>query len=210
MKTPIDVANWFIFRNPELATHHQNRKLDKLVYFSDLMHTAVYGFPFVGEPRVGYEHGPVHESIHKAYSKGHLIRIPDKKDLADFSSQEERVMQVVDIAYGDCDHLSLEEEARRHPSFQKISPNIDIDEGIHPVVDIEEEESVMEMLRRMYRAYEGFDFNRLEKVRINGNVFYYLKDNLEMSEELLEELSHWSNSPEAIFLEDIDGELVIS
>ena len=62
----------------------------------------------------------------------------------------------------------------------------------------------------LFGLYENVDFDNLSKAKIGHNTFLYMKDNLNLNDELISELKTWSYDPDPIFLEYINGELVVS
>lgn len=66
------------------------------------------------------------------------------------------------------------------------------------------------ILKDLYEVYKNMDFEHLDKIRINGNLFYYLDDNVIMDENLIKRLARFEQYPDPVFLENVDGELVIS
>ena len=69
---------------------------------------------------------------------------------------------------------------------------------------------LLESFATLYDTYLGFDFSVIKKEIINGTAFYYNSNNLEMTDEIIEEILELGDFSESQFIEMIDGELVFS
>lgn len=56
-----EVARWFIFHNPELASGYidENTKINKLLYFSNLMYYCIHNEYLIKDEFVAFPNGPV-------------------------------------------------------------------------------------------------------------------------------------------------------
>jgi hypothetical protein len=59
-------------------------------------------------------------------------------------------------------------------------------------------------------VYKNIDFEDLKREEIEGNEFFYFKSNLELTDEIIAEVSNYPLQDESIFLEKIEDELVVS
>ena len=65
-------------------------------------------------------------------------------------------------------------------------------------------------MKCLYETYKDMDFERISMEKIGGNLYYFDKYNLYMSEDVVEQLEKLDLQKEPIFVESIDGELVFS
>lgn len=81
--TAVDVAKaLLLLSQPEIGDGITNLKLQKLLYYSQGFHLALYdGKPFFDDPIVAWEHGPVVRSVYNQYKRfeSQLIDRPKTK-----------------------------------------------------------------------------------------------------------------------------------
>lgn len=202
-----DVAKWFIYNNPELASGYidENTKINKLVYLSNLMHYCVHKKNLIADEFIAFPNGPVVFSIYRDYRYNGLNKLP--QELATLDEEEEKTLNIINFIYGDMAVEKLIEESHSHSLWKKVAhmiPN-------NPRIDFEDiDEELVEYNQNLYRTYSEVDFSNLKKEKIKGNIYYYLKDSFEMTEKIIERLSAFDKYDEPKFLEMLEGELVIS
>lgn len=207
MMSGSEAAQWFIFHNPELASGYidENTKINKLVYLSNLMHRCVHDENLISDDFVAFPNGPVVYEIYRDYRYNGLNKLP--KAVAPLGEEQETTLNIINFVYGDALTSDLVRESHSHSLWKRVehmipnNPKIDFD-------DIDNE--LAEYNKNLYDTYSGMDFSRLKKEKINGNIYYYLKDEMELSEDIIERLSLFGQYGEPKFLEVIDGELVVS
>ena len=181
-----DLAKWFLIKNPVLRDGYidENTKLNKLLYFSHLMSYAVS------------------REIYRAYRYEGLGCHYD--DAADIINQHIlKILQIVNFVYANKTARELSEETHTHSIWQEVGRNEKIIfENIAP-----KERNFMKCL---YETYKDMDFERISMEKIGDNIYYYDKDNLDMSDEVVEQLEKVDLQKEPIFVESIEGELVFS
>ncbi|ETU65088.1 MULTISPECIES: Panacea domain-containing protein [Bacillota] len=200
----IKTAKWFLNSNPSLRNGYNdgNTKLNKLLYFSNLMFYSVKGENLVEEPFEKWDNGPVIREIYKNYRYNGLdcagnlyVDIKDKEIL--------QILHIVDFVYGDMGARQLSEESHKSSIWQDAEKNQNIDFS-----NIDEKEK--KLMTNLYETYANVDFQNLGTEKINGNKYYYDKRNIQMTDELILDLEKLPDNSEPMFLEMIDGELVFS
>lgn len=202
-----EAARWFIFHNPELASGYidENTKINKLVYFSNLLHRCVHGEDLISDDFVAFPNGPVVYAIYRDYRYNGLNKLP--KELAPLGGEQEKTLNIINFVYGDALASELVRESHSHSLWKKVEHKI----PNNPKIDFGDIDSeLVEYNRNLYDTYSEMDFSRLKKEKINGNIYYYIKDEMELSEDMIEKLSFFGQYGEPKFLEVIDGELVVS
>lgn len=89
-----EVASWFLSR--ENMTH---KKLQKLCYYAQAWHCALFDEPLFQEDIQAWVHGPVIVSLYREYSKYKWDLIPSEKVPA-VSEDAEMVLEAVYNTYG--------------------------------------------------------------------------------------------------------------
>ena len=101
--TAQDVANYFLTLNdPEAGDSLSNLKLQKLCYYAQGFHLALYGLPLFSENIEAWQHGPVIESlyhIYKGYGSG-AIPLPENVDLSIYSKNVRELLDEVYKVFG--------------------------------------------------------------------------------------------------------------
>lgn len=101
--TSIDVANVFLkLSDPESGDALTNLKLQKLVYYAQGFHLAIYGIVLFNETILHWDHGPVIRELYdelKQYGSD-SIPIPENFDVNIFSEDQIKLIEEVNNVYG--------------------------------------------------------------------------------------------------------------
>jgi len=204
-----EVAKWFIYNNPELAYGYldENVKLNKLLYFSNLMYYCVEKENLLDEEFIAFPKGPVVFSIYRDYRFKGLNAMPISDDVRNLGSEQRQILNIISFVYGNKDANELIDETHRHSLWKDVScfiPN-------NPQIDFSKtDDNLISFFCALYNAYKDFDFSDIKKEKINGNIFYYSKSNFELTDDIISELIHFEKSDTPRFIEIIDDELVVS
>jgi uncharacterized phage-associated protein len=96
----IDIAQTFLtFSNPEYGDFLSNLKIQKLLYYVQGLHLALYDKPLFDEPIVAWQYGPVVESVYQAFKKHNgAIPIPENINNNYLTEEElDLVKEVYDV-----------------------------------------------------------------------------------------------------------------
>ena len=94
-----DVAKYFLSLSDEDAGDLiSNLKLQKLVYYAQGFHLALYDEPLFEESIEAWTHGPVVPALYHAYKDFGANAIPRPSDL-DFSVYDDRTKELLDEVY---------------------------------------------------------------------------------------------------------------
>lgn len=198
------LAKWFLSKNPQLRAGYidENIKLNKLLYFSYLMYYAVTGRNLTDDKFEKWDNGPVSREIYKEYRYHNLSGFSDAKvDIEDKDVLE--FLEIVNFVYSNKTARELSEETHEHSIWIDAEKNEDID-----FRKIAEKEKCL--MKNLYATYAGIDFDGIAMEKISGNIYYYDKSNLDMSDEVVSTLEKMEPQSEPMFVEDINGELVFS
>lgn len=198
------LAKWFLSKNPQLCGGYidENTKLNKLLYFSYLMHYAVTGKNLTDDKFEKWDNGPVSREIYRKYRYDNLSRFSDTKvDIED--KDVIKFLEIVNFVYSNRTARELSEETHKHSIWVDAEKNKDID-----FRKIAEKEKCL--MKNLYATYADMDFDSMAMEKISGNIYYYDKSNLDMSDEVVSILEKMEPQSEPMFVENIDGELVFS
>lgn len=99
MLTCQDVAKYFLAQIDEDAGDLiSNLKLQKLVYYAQGFHLALYDEPLFNEPIEAWTHGPVVPELYHTYKEYGANPIPIPTDI-NFSCYEPRIRELLDDVY---------------------------------------------------------------------------------------------------------------
>ena len=96
MNNPIDVASYFIIRAYEdgIEAEMTNMKVQKLLYYAQSLHLALYDEPFFKEDIQAWRYGPVCPPAYRFYCKfeADQLPIPDKEESLKTIPEEKQVL----------------------------------------------------------------------------------------------------------------------
>lgn len=198
------LAKWFLSKNPQLRGGYidQNTKLNKLLYFSYLMHYAVTGRNLTDDKFEKWDNGPVSREIYEEYRYDNLSGFSETKvDIED--KDVLKFLEIVNFVYSNRTAGELSKETHEHSIWIDAEKNEDID-----FRKIAEKEKCL--MKSLYATYADMDFDSIVMEKISGNIYYYDKYNLDMSDEVVSILEKMEPQSEPMFVENINGELVFS
>lgn len=202
-----EAAKWFIFHNPELASGYidANTKVNKLLYFSNLLYYCIHSQNLIEDDFVAFPNGPVIYAIYRDYRYNGLDKLP--KELPPVEKEQEKILNIINFVYGDAPVDELIEETHSHSLWKRVKDRI----PNNPKIEFDNiDDELIQYNRNLYAAYSDVDFTKLKKEKINGNVYYYHVENMVLTDDIVETLSSFGKYDEPKFLEMIDGELVVS
>lgn len=120
---------------------------------------------------------------------------------------ERKVLEIVNFVYGNYSTQELVNEAHTHSqwkSVEKLIPH-------NPKINFDSvSQELVSYYQSLFLTYSDFDFCKICKEKINGNIYYYDKDSFNMTDEMINKLSSFEKFDDPKFLELINGELVVS
>lgn len=100
--TVFDVANYFLCRSGETGELLTNLKLQKLVYYAQAWHLAVFGSELFPEDFEAWVHGPVCPNLYHSYKGFGWNPIPCVNDRPKFAQDTaDLIEQVVELYLGE-------------------------------------------------------------------------------------------------------------
>lgn len=123
MVTAIDVAKYFLAQvDEEIGDSITNLKLQKLVYYAQGFHLALYDKPLFEEDIEAWQHGPVIPSVYHKY-KEHGSNSIQKEDL-DFDLFDGETKDLLDEVYevfGQFSAWKLRNMTHEEPTWKDVS-----------------------------------------------------------------------------------------
>lgn len=203
-----DVAKWFIYNNPKLSSGYidENTKVNKLLYFSNLMYYCISEENMIEDDFVAFKNGPVVYSVYRDYRYGNLSLLPNS--IESFDDKYLKVLNIINFIYSDMSRNDLVEESHTHSLWKNVSHLVP---KYQPKIEFSNvEDDLKDYYKLIYDAYKNIDFSKMKKEKICGNTYFYNIDEFELTEDIINELSNYNKFDEPKFLEYIDGNLVVS
>lgn len=95
----LNVARYFIIRAYEdgIEAEMTNMKVQKLLYYAQSLHLALYNEPLFAEEIQAWRYGPVCPPAYRFYSdfEAKQLPIPPKEFLSDFSSEKKELLEEI-------------------------------------------------------------------------------------------------------------------
>jgi len=212
-----EIAMWFIdsgYDRPR-DTFDGNMKLQKLLYFAQLIHLAETGDTLFDDSILAFENGSVVEEVRKAYRNNfHQLFRDVYNQRFDFTQEQLKTLQTTVEIFGDVSASELSDINHMHLAWREALEN-SLDGKFH----LKERSEIkidsiikydLENIREMLKAYEmakGCD----EKAEVvNGITFYYNPNEIEITEDVLKELEAFRGDESAyVIYKDINKGMVI-
>lgn len=124
-----EVAKYFIARNDDRQSGEliTNMKLQKLLYYAQGLHLAIYDKPLFDASIVKWIHGPVVPDIYHKYkfngSSGISLSEDDPLNMNAFSSEELEVMDEAYDVFGQFSAWRLREMTHEEPPWKNAQDN---------------------------------------------------------------------------------------
>lgn len=122
MPNSIDVAKWFLAQsNEEAGDLVSNLKLQKLVYYAQGFHLAVFEKPLFDDVIEAWTHGPVVPNVYHHYKQHGSGSIPVPQDFNPdvFSSDQVELLNEVQQIYGQYSAWRLREMTHEETPWRK-------------------------------------------------------------------------------------------
>jgi len=125
--TANDVANYFLVHvDEDSGDNISNLKLQKLVYYAQGFHLALFNRRLFRDRIEAWEHGPVVPSLYQKYKKYGAGAIPPPKrgiNFAKFNKPVRALLKEVDEVFGQYSAWKLRNLTHEEPPWQKAHPN---------------------------------------------------------------------------------------
>ncbi|QDK79755.1 DUF4065 domain-containing protein [Spirosoma sp. KCTC 42546] len=129
MLSASQVAEYLLgLSRPEVGDTISNLKLQKLLYYCQGLHLAMYGKPLFSEQIFAWNYGPVVAEVYSQYkhfgAKG--IDVPDEINTSVFNDEQEELMNDVYELFGQFSALKLMEMTHEESPWRTTAQNSEI------------------------------------------------------------------------------------
>ena len=162
------------------------------------MYLSVYKEKLIDDKFEKFEGYPVVKSVYDEYQYNNLCESADDKP----TILDKKILQILEInnfVFGD---FSLSETTELY-KLTEVENEDEIEVRNIP-------QDIKEFMLNLYNLYKDYDFDNIGIELVNGNKYIYFKDELELTEDILNQLKAIEKQNTATFIEMIDGELVFS
>ena len=127
MTTARQIADYFLSKSrPEVGDTITHLKLQKLCYYAQGFHLALYDTPFFNEEIQAWDHGPVVVDLYKEFKKYNADPIPPVNPEKAASGLDERDRKLLDdvwLEYGQFSAWKLRALSHSEPPWKDAYPN---------------------------------------------------------------------------------------
>ncbi len=127
MASVIEVAKYFLTKcDEEAGDTISNLKLQKLLYYAQGFHLAIFGDPLFDAPIEAWRHGPAVRSVYTRYADygGQALPKPDDFDIATLDENTRDFLDEVYEVYGQYSAWRLREMTHEEPPWSDVwNPN---------------------------------------------------------------------------------------
>jgi uncharacterized phage-associated protein len=138
------IASHLIWEAHERGSFISNLKLQKLLYYAQAWHLAIYGQKLFAERFEAWVHGPVIPAIYGTYKKYGWRNIDEEVERPMFDDRTTEFLEELLDEYGPLDALRLEWLTHHEDPWLAARAGIPADQPCHSIID----EGVMESFYR--------------------------------------------------------------
>lgn len=123
-----DIANYFLsLINEDDGDTISNMQLQKLVYFAQGFHLALYNNTLFNEPIEAWTYGPVVPILYHSYKDctGNAIPKPTEVNLDVYTDEVRELLNEIHSVYGQYSAWKLSEITHQHPTWKNHYNNSD-------------------------------------------------------------------------------------
>jgi len=121
MKSALEIGQYFIDKTGLANSLESNTKLQKLLFFSWLIHFYNYKESLFEDDFFAFEYGPVVENVRKSYKRNYADL--KNKALPKYSEKEAETLTLTKDIFGDSDCEELVKISHKSPAWEKYFKN---------------------------------------------------------------------------------------
>lgn len=214
------IAKWFIKSKPYnfQDTFDSNMKLNKLLYFCQLLNLIKYNKPIFTDELFAFKNGVVIENVRKEYKDNYhsfITNIPS----FNFTSKEQEILTLTENIFGDVSPSELSKLSHEHRCWKdyyeksKCSCGYNKEKSIIPINDIlERYQSDLDLIRKILNAYEKS--NEIEEnelcITVNNINFFYNPKEININDEIMNVLENFpaSENNYSLYQDEVQGLII--
>lgn len=195
----LDVAKWFVKHNFDSPRNslEGNMKLQKLIYFAQLIHLAKFDEPLFDEPILAYENGCVVEQVRTAYKNNCYSFVYQARTLKEcFAPNQIETLRITAEIFGKIEPDELSELNHLHLGWKEAYSQSKGNDGFryreNSVVSLDViRENDLKEINEMLDAFEITQGYKQHYIVIDGVTFYYDPQEIELTERVISELKEF-------------------
>lgn len=197
-------------------TYDGNMKLQKLLFFADLVSMAIDEKPLFDSPILAFKNGCVIEPVRLRYKDDYDSFLAESMSYApEFNAKEREVLELTTKIFGSLSPKELSVMNHSFSFWKDAFANSESLSGFRnkdlAVVSIADMKREIYKIKQVINAYYSTQSEGLHKEIVNGISFYYDPADITWTDELLEQVESFSeNADETAYSISLDnGNLVI-
>lgn len=181
-----DLMKWFIKNNETLKSigFDEKIKLQKLLYYSQVMHYAVYDTPLFSEKIEAWLHGPVVPAAYYAHEYTDLIKeaiCASKSEINQLLDEDTKfILKIINFIYGTQTGKELEQLSHQEAPWSQLEELVKT--KTNPEIKKDTMKAFYAPLKEVFKAYHDFNFEDQVTTSINGNNFTYNSSEMELND----------------------------
>lgn len=202
MSTALDIAKIFIKRglDTDKNTFDGNMKIQKLLFFADVVSLADKGKPLFNDPILAFKNGCVVESVRLRYKNDYAGIYNDSCAFnPDLSQDEYEAVNLTSEIFGKLSARELSELNHSFDfwrnAFERSKNERSFKDKDLSIISIDEMTSEIPKIKKIIEEYRANASNCAFKETINGVTFFYSPE-LKMSDDIMEQLETFSMEAE--------------
>ena len=217
MSTAMDFAKYFIQQGLDTNsnTYDGNMKLQKLLFFADIISLAEYGNTLFQDDVCAFSNGCVIEPVRLRYKNDYIsLHAESQAFVPSFTDDENKVLALTVAIFGGVSARELSELNHGFDFWRTALERSKQPDGYKDkVLSVITPNEMVPELNKIRSVVDSFEKNKqytTNKEIVNGIIFLY-SDDMEMSDDILEKLDDFSRTAEDdIYSVYLDGkDLVI-
>lgn len=211
------IAKWFIKQGLDDPRNKfdGNMKLQKLLYFAQLIHLEQFNQPLFDETIRAFENGAVVESVRVKYRDDNSRFVEEANRMfEDFQERVIKTLQLTAELFGDYSAKELSELNHNHECWQKALNNSKDESGFYDkdknIITIEKmRECAAKNIKEVIEAKKQIAKLNHEYEVINGVKFFYDPSEISLDEDIYRELQKYNKENSYTITKDPSQGLVI-
>ncbi len=218
MKDALEYAKYFIRQNPRSYSNslEGNKKLNKLLIFADMINLAQFEEPLFTNKIMAFENGFVVEDVRQKYKNNYNELICECiEELPELSEKEQASLWYADRIFGNLSADELSELSHTFTFWSEAYHRGTNSQNYHnksrSVINLEEMIAEVPKMKMLIDACDRTSEEGSESKNINGVVYYYNPDEIQMTDEMILYLQEFSEQAEdtSYSVYKDNGELVV-
>ncbi len=207
----IDAAKWFIKNNYDSPRDSKsgNMKLQKMLYFSQLVHLAKFGEPLFDEQIYAFKNGSVVENVRQSYQHNNSALVKSAKESElELTPEQSFTFSAVEEIFGSLSANELSNLNHEHKSWKdafELSKcgNGFYDKSLSIMTINQMQKNEVGLIQEMLLAYEESSEESEECIEVNGRKFYYNPEEITIDDNIADMLQSF-NGPDSAYTISFD------